>query len=134
MATNTAGTSAREYYTHQVHYLRKKIVYSDDGSAVTMGTLPAGSTVIDAGIVVTTAFNGAVTNTVDIGVTGTATAFAGAIATGTAGIIGADNLATTTLSYSAADIDAICTVVSTTGASAGEGYAYITYLRADGND
>lgn len=132
MATNTAGTTARAYHTHQVHYLRKKITFADAGTTVTIGKLPAYSTVIRAGVVVTTAFNGDSSNILDIGVTGNTDDFATDIALGTVGVIAADDMATATSAYNTADIDAVAVVVSTASADAGVGYVFVEYLVEDG--
>lgn len=69
MATGTAGTTARIYSTQQVHYLRKSITFADDGTTVTVGTIPAGSLVLKplSGVAVTTVFNAGSTNVLDMG-------------------------------------------------------------------
>lgn len=69
MATGTAGTVARQFHTQQIHYLRKSITYADDGTTVTIGTIPAGSLVLKpiSGVAVTTVFNAGTTNVLDIG-------------------------------------------------------------------
>ena len=61
--------SPRQYSQQLVHFLRKSIVFGNDGTAVTVGAIPANSLIIKpmSGVHVTTAFNGATTNTVDIG-------------------------------------------------------------------
>lgn len=69
MATGTASTSARVFHTQQVHYLRKSITFADDGTTVTVGTIPAGSLVLKplSGVAVTTVFNAGSTNVLDVG-------------------------------------------------------------------
>lgn len=69
MATNTAGTVARDFHKQMIHYLRKGITYADNGKTVNVGWIPAGALIIKpiSGVAVTTAFNGDTTNTVDIG-------------------------------------------------------------------
>ena len=69
MATGTAGTVARQFHTQQIHYLRKSIAYTDNGTTVTVGTIPAGSLILKpiSGVSVNVAFNGGTTNTLDIG-------------------------------------------------------------------
>lgn len=69
MATGTAGTAARQFHTQQVHYLRKSITFADDGTTVTIGTIPAGSLVLRplSGVAVTTVFNAGSTNVLDMG-------------------------------------------------------------------
>lgn len=60
MATNTAGTNAREYPQQMVHYLRRTVNYNTAGVAtgVSLGTLPAGAQVLKNNVIVKTAFNG----------------------------------------------------------------------------
>lgn len=62
-------STARQYHTQQVHYLRKSITFADNGVAVTVGTIPAGSLVLRpvSGVHVTTAFNAGTGNVLDIG-------------------------------------------------------------------
>ncbi len=69
MATGTAGTAARDYNMQMIHYLRKSITYADDGTTVTIGTIPAGSLVLKpiSGVAVTTVFNAGTTNVLDVG-------------------------------------------------------------------
>jgi nucleoside 2-deoxyribosyltransferase len=67
MATGTAGTSARHLPTQQTHYLIKKVVFGDSGTALEMGYVPAGSIVVRAYVVVKTLFNGGGTDTLQIG-------------------------------------------------------------------
>jgi len=135
MATNTAGGAGQQYHQNMVHYLSKTITYADDGTVVTIGTLPAGAVVIPgiSGVAVNTAFNGNSTNTVDVGVTGAATKYSSAIALGTAGWIENDVIteaSASDLSISA-DIDAIATVVSTASASAGTATVILAYVIPD---
>ena len=79
MATNTAGTTARELATQQIHYIRKQIT---ETSALTgtIGIVPAGSIFLApiSGVAVNVVFSG--TNpTVDIGITGTTQKYASAL-------------------------------------------------------
>lgn len=69
MTTNTAGSTARNFNKQMVHYLRKGITFADDGTTVTVGTIPAGSLVLKplSGVAVTTVFNAGSTNVLDIG-------------------------------------------------------------------
>lgn len=73
MATGTAGSTARQFHTQQVHYLRKTVAYNTTNIAngIKMGTLPAGAKVIDAVVHVTTAFNAASTNVLTAGTNST---------------------------------------------------------------
>lgn len=67
--TGTAGTTARQYSTQQVHYLRKSITYSNNGTALTVGVIPSGSLILKpaSGVHVTTVFNAGTNNFLDIG-------------------------------------------------------------------
>lgn len=62
-------STARQYHTQQVHYLRKTITFEDDGTEVTVGYIPSGSIIIKAasGVAVTTAFNAGTGNVLDVG-------------------------------------------------------------------
>lgn len=129
MATNTAGTVAREYHTAQTHYLTKSISYLDDGDTLSMGFIPAGAIVVRAGVVVSTAFDGNSSNVLDIGTAADTDGFATDLALGTAGVIAADELATSNdVGPYAADTEIKCVVVSTASASAGAGTVFVEYL------
>jgi hypothetical protein len=69
MATNTAGTQARNLGVQAVHYLRKGIVIGDAATTVVVGVIPAGSLILFAisGVVVTTVFNAGTNNRLDVG-------------------------------------------------------------------
>ena len=71
MATGTAGGVGRQFHTQQIHYLRATVSYTQAGTAVTVGVLPAGAVIIPAisGALVTTAFTGSGTDLIDIGTT-----------------------------------------------------------------
>lgn len=86
-------STAREFHTQQVHYLRKTISYTDNGIAVKVGTIPAGSLIsyTASGAHVSTAFTDTGTDLVDIGTLGTADLFAGDLDVSTAGFKQLDN-------------------------------------------
>lgn len=69
MATNTAGTVARQYQTHQVHYLRKEFTFADAGVRLTVGTIPAGAVIHKAmsGVDVDIAFTAGTNKQLDVG-------------------------------------------------------------------
>lgn len=46
MATNTAGTAARQLPIQTVHYLRKRILGSGGNATYTIGILPAGANIL----------------------------------------------------------------------------------------
>jgi hypothetical protein len=129
MATGTAGTVAREYHQAQVHYLTKEFTYADDGSALSMGYVPAGGYVVRGGVVVKVAFNAGTTNVLDIGTAADDDGFATDLALGTIGVIATDEMATTNDAYCSADTEIKCTVDLTgTAASAGTAMAWVEYI------
>jgi hypothetical protein len=70
MATNTAGSTARELGFQAIHYLRLRLDEADGAGPHTIGTIPAGSLIIKpiSGVQVNVAYSG--TNPVaDIGTT-----------------------------------------------------------------
>lgn len=123
------ATPARVFHTQQTHFLRKTVTYRNNGSAVEVGVIPANAVVINAGVVVTTAFNAGSTNVLDIGTSGDDDGFATDLALGTIGRIAADELATSNDLYSTSDVTITATVaLSGTAATAGEGIVYVEYL------
>lgn len=91
MATNTAGTVARDYNKQMIHYLRKRMTYNGDLS-VDVGVLPAGALIVPnaSGAFVTTAFAGGTPQTLDIGYADDADEYASALVLTTAGQIELD--------------------------------------------
>lgn len=70
MPTNTAATNAREYQTHQLHYLRKTVNFNDSGIATGVKMthpLPKGAMIVHATARIATAFNSAGTNRLVVG-------------------------------------------------------------------
>lgn len=129
MATGTAGSKGKMYHTDQVHYLSAAVAYTDNGVAVTLGYLPPGAVVLEAGIVVTTVFNAGTTNTLNVGTSADDDGFASLIALGTKGRIVADDMATSDDLYSTSEATITATVVLTgTAATTGAGTVYVTYI------
>jgi hypothetical protein len=131
MATNTAGSVARyKANSQQVHYLRKSIVFGDNGTTVTVGTIPAGSVILTplSGVQVNVAFNGNATNTLDLGASDDSgnNNIATLLALGTIGFITIDETTTTKLFSVDTRIDAV--VVSTASATTGAGEIIICYV------
>jgi hypothetical protein len=123
------GSQARQYHTQQIHYLTRAISEADEGAgALTIGVVPAGALIYDAGVVVTTAFNG--TSPVFImGPSGDTDGWATAVAIATTGRKVADELAGSDDLYSTSEVT--CTItVSATGndSTAGAGFAYVAYM------
>lgn len=122
-------SQARIYHTQQVHYLVKKITYLDDGSTLTMGVIPANSVIINAGVVVTEAFNAGTTNVLDIGTSADGDGIATDLALGTVGRVGADEMATSNDLFSTSEVTITCTVDLTgTAATTGQAYVHLEYL------
>ena len=63
------GSTARQLPLQAVHFLRKSMVFGDAGTALTVGTIPSGSTILKpaSGFNVDTVFNGGTSAVVDIG-------------------------------------------------------------------
>jgi predicted RecA/RadA family phage recombinase len=132
MATGTAGSTAREYHQNVVHFLRKTITYADNGTTVTIGTLPSGALILPelSGVYVSTAFNGNATNTLDVGITGTLEKYSSDLALGTAGFIEQDVITTSsaTVALLTSDETIVGVVTSTAAASAGSAEVIIAYI------
>lgn len=131
MATGVQGTTARKFHTDQVHYVSCPIVYTT--LSYTIGKLPKGAAVIDAGVVVTTAFAGGTPQTLDIGTSADGDGFATALAINSAGLKAADELATSDDLYMSADTDVTATLSAGATPSAGAGYVYVAYIIANRN-
>jgi hypothetical protein len=74
MATNTAGTVARDLGIQAIHYLRKNFTYTDLGVAAqaatgggVVGVIPAGAVIIDFHVVTTASFNDTDRDDLDVG-------------------------------------------------------------------
>lgn len=129
MPTNTAGTQARQLPFQAIHYLRKEITYADNGTTVTVGTLPAGAVILKpiSGVHVHVAFNGNSSNVLDIGPsTDTGTdLWATDLALGTTTFVPLDEAVTNKV---AVDTVVQAAVVSTDSASAGSAQIIIAYV------
>jgi hypothetical protein len=129
MATGTAGSAARDLNLQMVHYLRKSITYADNGTTVTVGTIPAGSVLVKpiSGVSVSVAFDGNATNTLDIGPsTDTGTNLWMTVgALGSIAFVPLDEAVTNTVSV---DTIVQAAVVSTASASAGTAEIIICFI------
>jgi hypothetical protein len=100
MTTSLNTTAvARDAGEQQIGILRKRITFSDVAATVTVGKIPAGSSVVGGGVHIVTAFNATTTNVVNVGFIGATTnasAYATALTTAAVGWIVLDELATTT--------------------------------------
>jgi hypothetical protein len=129
MATNTAGTVARDLGIQAVHYMRKGITFADIGDTVVVGTLPAGALVLKAlsGVYVTTLFNGT-TPTLDIGPTSDSghDLFASGVSLATAAYVTFDE-ATSAYYVASADTE-VSADVNATDDTAGAAEIVICYI------
>lgn len=132
MATNTAGTVARDYQKQLVHYVRKHITFADEGNEVVVGYLPAGASVIGGGVHITTAFDD--TSTIDVGFkdgnsTADPNAYGTALVATALGFIALDELAAVTNIQQTEDFTVTATLNDGTGAvSAGAADVIVTYV------
>lgn len=122
-------TVARQYNWQLVHYMRKTISYSDNGTAVEVGVLPAGALIIKpaSGVHVTTVFNAGSSNVLDIGVTAGDDLFGTDLSLGTATFVPLDEAVGTFLQSSATRITATVTL-SGTAATTGSAEVIIAYI------
>lgn len=130
MATGTAGNSARQYDTCQVHYLRKGLAYTDGITAtVSIGMIPQGAMVVDAGIAVTTSYNWGTNNLINLGTAGDTDGFATSLSLATVGLIKWDELATSDDIVAAADTWVTATYICTgTAATRGAAEAFVAFI------
>jgi len=137
MATGTAGSSARQYSTQQVHYLRKAVAYntSNIGTAdsVLIGTLPNGAQIVDAVVNVTTAFNAGTTNVLTAGTSSGSNADVISASDVTEGSTGA-NRATTGIALSFSADTPIYAKYTQSGTAATTGAAVICIMYVANND
>lgn len=128
------ATPARQYQQQMVHFLRKTVTYADNGIARTVGTIPAGSQIINviSGTFVTTAFNAGTTNTINIGTTANDDLYGTVEALGTKAFVVIDEAATATdvNTWIAANNTTITAtvVLSGTAATAGSAEVIICYI------
>ena len=129
MPTNTPGSTARQLQDQQITYLRLPVTIADNGVARTVGVLPAGALILRSmsGVHVGVAFNAGTTNTIDIGVPGTANRYGSALALGT---LGAFNPTAQGVDYRVtADTTITATVtLAGTAATAGQADVVIAYV------
>lgn len=135
-----AVTTARQYHTQQVHYLRKTISYTDNGSEVEVGRVPAGALIKkeSSGVHITTAFNASAGNVLQLGTNGGDTdasddpnVFGTSLALGTATFVPAD---VATGAYLLTQDTIITATVELTGTAATAGSAEVIIEYIPDND
>lgn len=118
-------------YSNMINVMRKRITYLNAGTAVTIGTLPAGAIVVGGGVQLVTTFNDSGTDLLDIGTTADADEFATALViSATAPVwIAADELATNNSYSDTAEITVTATYTGeNANASAGVADIVIYYI------
>ena len=135
MALNRTVPARNDLY-QTVQFLRKKIVFGNFGAgAITVGTLPAGATVVYGGVHVVTAFNSSGTDLIDVGFIGSTTdadAYASALSMAAVGFIPFDELAAATNIMQTIDTTVTCTLTqSVADATAGEAYVIVQFVKAN---
>jgi hypothetical protein len=120
---------ARDAGTQVTQIIYRPVTFADNGVARVVGTLPEKAVIINAGVVVTTAFNAGTSNVLDIGTSLDDDGFATDLALGTIGRIAADELATSDDLYSTSERTITATVALTgTAATAGAGIVFVEYF------
>lgn len=122
---------ARVLHTQQIHYYRKSYALADltSGTATVVATLPAGSVLVDAFAVVTTAFNSATSDVLDMGTAADDNGFMSAVSIASVGKKSADDLATSDDIYVTADTSLVIKWTgSGTAATTGSLIAFFLYI------
>ena len=123
-----AGSDARQFHTQQIHFLRKSVAFGDDGVELTVGKIPAGSTILKplSGVNVDVAFNAGSTNVIDIGTDADADLYGTDLALGSIAFVPLDEAVAMTVS---AETTITATVaLGGTAATAGNGEVVIAYV------
>lgn len=123
-----AGSIARVLPYQVVHYVKAEITYSDDGSAVSLGTIPAESVILPSisGVNVSTAFNDSGTDLIDIGTSADADLYATDLDGSSAGFIALDESVSL---YVSSDTELTVTYAGqNSDASAGAAQVIVAYV------
>jgi hypothetical protein len=124
------GSKGLRYNTLQTHYLRGTLTPS--AASVTLGVVPPGSIIIGGGVVISTVFNAGTTNVIDIGTTADPDGLATDLAAGTAGLIVADELATSNDLYTTTDVTIVASYAQTgTAATTGVAHVFVQFIPLD---
>ena len=128
---NNAVPAQDLQYKNMINVMRKRITYLNAGTAVVIGTMPAGAIVVGGGVQLVTTFNDSGTDLLDIGSTADADEFASALViSATAPVwIEADELATNNSYSDTAEITVTATYTGQNGdPSAGVADIVIYYI------
>lgn len=121
-------SQARNDGSQKIHFLRKDIVFGDNGNTLTVGVLPAGAVILKpiSGVNVTTVFNAGTNNFMDIGTTGTADLYGTDLSLLVLGLIVLDEAVAF---YVAADTTVTCLLqLSGNAATTGAGQVVIAFI------
>lgn len=123
-----AGSTARVLEHQVIHFLRKTVTYSDNGDQLTVGTLPAGATILKAlsGINVDTAFNAGTTNTINVGTSADDNLYGTALAAGSIAFVALDEAVAMTVSSDTVMTASVA--LAGTAATAGQAEVIIAYV------
>jgi hypothetical protein len=134
MATNQQGSLARYNTPQQIDYLRARVTFSNSGAPVAVGILPPGAVILKAlsGVTVETVFNAGTTNTVDIGVSGTAGLYGSALSLTAQNFVPVAQATSYVTSY-AGDTTILATV-NLSGTAATTGVAHVVIAFVPNND
>lgn len=118
---------ARQFHTQQIHFLRKDCSFSDNGSTLAVGTLPAGSVILKplSGVNVSTVFSGGGAPTLNIGTAASGAFFASALSLTTVGHVSAATANSFLIGATDTDITA---AVTASGNTAGVAQIVIAYI------
>lgn len=124
-----AGKPARNYGKQLLHYLRKGFTKADNGVTLTVGKIPSGSLIHKtmSGVQVTTVFNAASGNVLDIGTAGNSDLFGTDLALGSLAFVPLDEAIGGYLVTQDETIVAV-PALSGTAATTGAGEVVIVYM------
>ena len=123
MPTNTAGSTARRLQDQQVTQISRSFTFADDGSVLSIGTIPSGAVILrgQSGVIVHQVFNAGTTNVLDIGTTADDDLYGTDLALGTAAFVALDEA----VDYRLSADTAITATVDLTGTAATTGAATV---------
>lgn len=118
----------RVIYMQQVHYLKLAVTFADNGVVKTLGTIPAGATILKAmsGVLVNVVFNAGTTNVLDIGTTADGDLYATDLALGSIAFVPLDEAVT--MSVSAVTTLTATVAIAGTAATTGSAVIVIAYI------
>lgn len=132
MATNTAATAARLFYTQQPHYAYVDITFADTTEKAIV-TVPGGSTVLRVYAHVTTAFDDSGTDLIKVQRSGQTAGELASIDGSTAGVVLGTALATAASAVARPTADTVLTVKyvgQNSNAAAGAARVIVEYIPA----